>query len=281
MATGEYKMSVLACLAILAYVASLNGDDVRSSLKVFPVAIGEDRAFDLELKPGESEPTYSRRDWSNLWILFDVQGKIVEKVTHYGHVRITSATDNRGRSLKVNTNAYWQDAVNGYVQINRHVMFPDQDEPPNDRVRIRLHLDVPQRTAESVSVCGTVRLKISEVGHIGFGELPQKTGRIDNAESAKLGLRLELTGSSESAGMKSFSFEVGGKSERVLNALLLDHDGQFLTASGLSPRRPNGKREFFVQLGAQASAHAELVLTVEVGEESFDVPFEFKDLRLP
>lgn len=264
-----FRMTRLLLLAVLLSLpATARADE---AIKVSPFAVSESREATMH--------ELARDASSSLTLTLLLEGEAIKSVTHLGAVDVTAATDDQGRSLKGTSRGFSA----RFGKIEREHMWFFMDEKPQDKIKVDVRLEAPQRSAKALKrVAGSIKLRKVETTDVLVGDLASQVGKqVENATLKKLGVTLTVEKFQPQNRGELLKFKLTDPKELVVEYDLIDADGEQINRSAGAFGFGDSKT---VTLGAgskPAPANARLKLIVTTKEQEISVPFEVKDVKLP
>lgn len=211
-----------------------------------------------------------------LKIKLELSGPAAGKATHYGLLKLSDGSDDRGTKILLTGGGY-EDPTEGYVSIDRQHMFFFLDKPPTDTLWIEFNVTLPARDAKVVNLKGEMKLKTSDRKTVTVADVAGKTGPITDKLLDEAGFKCEII----TAEGESLKFKLTGKPDRLLEFDVLNAAGKSIKQGHSSSGFGGATKTYDVMLGEPLGDGTKLELIVAVGEEIVDVPIEIRKLALP
>ena len=269
---------------ILALSALVAGDPPSEAKPVVRVImVHEVRHKDLRKNPPKSQLGGAYRDdQERLAVTIEITGDAAARAEKYGFIQITKAEDDQGKALKpregfgMNFNPH--DRV---VDVDRDSMFFSEEEKPEDRLRVTLHFDAPARSSKALkTLTGKLKLfVIKERKEVIVADILSMQGKtIENELLKSIGLNIKIAKVDEKS--KDVTLETTGNQNSLLELALIDAAGKEINVATMTV--PLGdKTSRLLHPVESVPADARLKLTLGLGQETVEVPFNFTDIPLP
>ena len=244
-------------------------------------------------KKSEGMFSFNSSKMSMLVLTVELRGDAVIKATKDVFVSINSAVDDTGKELK--------DAPKGlsrewFVKIDREMLHFGMDESkvPKDNIKVDLRLDVPSRSATSITrVDGSLKLKLQtgEPVKVVLDGVRKKTGQtIQDPRLAKCGVQVKIISFKAGKEMfgillkdpsKAIGVQVSGKVDAVELSLVAPVLEAYRISRGDSLFFPSSRKTYFLESMDPLPEDAKLAITLSAGQEDVEVPFNFENVPLP
>jgi len=276
--------------------AGATGDKNGNALAVKVVNLSEVRRVDLAEKPKDSENSFNFssagfRD-NTLTMTLELRGNGVVDATHYGKIAVKSARDDRGRPLKLHEqfSVGLDDPREGFVAIDREMMFFMQSDPPKDVIRVDLLFELPERDAKNIAtVAGSIAIRSGKIRELTTDSIKAWVGKtLADKTLEQAGLRVQVldpsrnTGSFFAAGQSdaALTFDISGEVTNLLDLKLTTASGDSISTSTMWSESGSTK-QITLQGDVPIPADAKLKLRVVTDSRVIDVPLALSDIRLP
>ncbi len=269
---------------ILALSALVMGDPPSKAKPVVRVVtVHEVRHKDLRKNPPKPQFGGGQLDaQERLAVTIEITGDAAARAEKFGFVQITKAEDDQGKALKpregfgMDTNPH-----DRLVDVDRDSMFFWEEEKPKDKLRVTLHFDAAARSSKALkTLTGKLKLFVikerKEVIVAGILSMQGKT--IENELLKSAGLSIKIAKVNEKT--KAVTFETTGNPDSLLELALIDAAGKEINVM-LMTTTLGGQTSRSLQPEESAPADARLKLTIGIGQETVEVPFNFTDIPLP
>lgn len=243
----------------------------ESAVTVKPIGMTESRSVNFEKPSGDS---FMMQQGNRLEVELLLSGKAVERAARWGDVKLATAVDDRGSALEMQSISFQDEK---FEDLDREQMWFFEDEPPADRIKVKLPFAAPDRAASSISLKGSLVL-VDVVTEDHMVELAANVGKIVLADVVKeLGATIKLNSFDEAMGAE---IEVKDPNGAIADLAIVDADGKDISSTtGWSGW--NNMRTYHLSAMENYPASAQLRVSVIVKSTNIEVPFELKDMRLP
>jgi len=248
-----------------------------AEVTVTPVMIRETRTREL-VKP---DPAASRFFSSELEITLKLSGKELDGATEYQLPTVSEAIDDTSASLVDKENPF-----SGFQQIQRHSFGPQaQKTPPTSDFEVKVSLKVPARNAKALkSVKGAVKVRAGgekkEVLVKSPGAMAGKAIEDPALTAAKVGIKFADAKAGKPANPRELMLDITGDRTPIKSMEVIGADGNAVS-NGFSSFTFNGNTQYSVSLNKPLDETMSLRVSLIIGQQVLDVPFELKDLPLP
>ncbi len=247
------------------------------------VQIHEVRHKDLRKNPPKSQFGSVNPDaQERLSVTIEITGDAAARAEKYGFIEITKAEDDQGKTIKPRE-GFGMNTIphDRFVDVARDSMFFWEEEKPKDKLRIDLHFDVAARSSKSLkTLTGKLKLFIiKERKEVIVADILSMQGKmIENELLKSAGLNIKVAKVDEKS--KAVTLETTGNQDSLLELALVDAAGKEINVM-LMTTTSGGQTSRSLQPEESAPADARLKLTVGLGQETVEVPFNFTDIPLP
>ena len=211
-------------IAMFVLITAVSGDDAGvDKASVTLVEIREVRF--KALGPIRAKARVGIRDPArvpHLAVTLDIAGRPAAQAIKYGHLKITKAEDDQGKSLKaITVSDLARDPAEGFIEIDRHAMFFWEQDKPTDKLRIELNLENAGRSAKVLKTLeGTFKLRIAaERKEVVIDAILTKQGQAIEHEALKAA-GLTLTVAEVDPKTKRITLGTTGVQDSLLSMLL-------------------------------------------------------------
>jgi hypothetical protein len=264
------------CLALLIAAggpaAALAGEEVA----VRPHSILDARQVQMEKDAGNLH-----RSDVGLTVTLILTGKGVEKATHWGHLKIAAAKDDRGTDIAPDPTEPQSIPPNDFVPIDRSMMFFFEEKKPKDRLVLDVRLKSPPRTSEALArMEGSLRLAEGKTRDVLTGPLADLVGKaVADPTLKSAGISVDVVKASDTP---PIVLELAVKDPRkaLLEVDAVDAAGKKLT-SGQSFMDMDEKKQVQLMGDKGLPPGARLKLTVLIERKETTVPFKVEKVALP
>lgn len=264
--------------------ASAEADEVADESLQTKLSLSFEEPFGL-FPPDDQEP---------LFATVELTGQPAAEATHYGFLKITTATVEGDEPLQqVASRFSMNNPAEQFVEIDRNMMFAGQFEKPEDAIRLHLMLEQPPSAAERLQVLdGSLQLMTGgDRKQVTVPGIAQKVGQTLN-ESALQAANLNIRVIDPNQAKVTFpdatpeqmvSLVIRGPETALLDLELVDGDGTALeTQAGWSGGSSSGTPlSYTLQAKGSLPPDAALRLSLAVNQKRVEVPFRFEDVPLP
>ncbi len=262
----------------------------EAQTKVRLVSVAEKRC-NVFLKKSESESVARSNlvDFTMgpmLILSIELQGEDVMQAIKFGKLRISTAKDDKGKSLK-QIAAGLYNSVDSFVKIDRGIMFGmmlmQSSDIPKDRIRFDLNLELSSRDARKIELIeGSVKLKTGKTNDIIIDSVKLKEGStIKSKILQECGIAIKITPDpNKLKGAKSVSFEAQGNLSSLLEIKLIDTTGFNLDIIQ-GWQGSNERRAYTLEADNVLGDDTILKLTTISNQQTITIPLEFKNVPLP
>jgi hypothetical protein len=247
------------------------------------ITVHEVRQKDLRKNPPKSQFGSVNPDaQERLAITLEITGDAAARAEKFGFVQITKAEDDQGKALKplegsgMNTNPH-----DRLVDVDRDSMFFWEEDTPRDKLRIDLHLDAAARASKSLkTLAGKLKLFIiKERKEVLVADILSMQGKTIEHELLKAaGLSITVTKVEDKS--KAVTLETTGNDDSLLELELVDAAGKPVNVATMTSMLNNQVSRTLHPVEA-VPGDVRLKLTIGVGQETVEVPFNFTDIPLP
>ncbi len=228
---------------------------------------------------------------SGLDIALKLKGSPIASATHYGHLRIESAKDDRGTVLRArNSLLATGDILNGYVPLHRRAVDWGCASKPGRGIAVNLAFSLPARDAMELSeIVGSLKLRTGSVNTVVVDKVKEREGQtIDNDVLQSAGITLTIREAPEDAERSPYSlgevvrFEVAGNYDRIVSIGLVDEGGgSRFAVAGTSRTRDGNRMTFDLTTRRGLPENAALKISVSSSDEEIEVPIRLTNIPLP
>ena len=277
-------MSSGIAATILVLSALVAGDPPSEAKPVVRViTVHEVRHEDLRKNPPKSQLGGAYRgDQERLAVTIEITGDAAARAEKYGFIQITKAEDDQGKAIKpregfgMDTNPH-----DRLVDVDRESMFFWEKTKPNDKLRVTLYFDAPARSSKALkTLMGKLKLfVIKERKEVIVADILSMQGKtIENDVLKSAGLIIKVTKVEDKS--KAVTFETSGNEDSLLEMALVDAAGKEINVATMTTML-NGQVSRTLHPVESVPADVRLKLTVGLGQETVEVPFNFADIPLP
>ncbi|RJP33187.1 MAG: hypothetical protein C4547_12760 [Phycisphaerales bacterium] len=294
-------LTLLLTIASLSTAAPVTANapavgDGPEHVDVRVLSIAENRFKDLTPRSSDGSVVQVFSSWNQdrntLTVALGLRGRPVTAATHYGRIALKGASFDGGAALTLNADfkVGFTDPRTEFVQIDRDSMYFGRPDASADQIIVELKFDLPPRKATRIEkLTGVIELRTGDTRELTIDGIASKPGAaIENSALRAAGVTLTVADpKSKQPGFfmsgapgKSVTLKVSGNVDALLDAELIDADGEPLYASRMTSTG-EGATVIVLEDDADLPPTTRLKLRVAVDQKTIPVPFDLKSIELP
>jgi len=248
-------------------VASLSAE-----VEVSLLTVSEHRTRTVAKAPGERD--FGGGQVGSLTLELMLSGPEVEAATHLGPVKLDAAEDDGGKSLVRKAGGHFGD---GFDEIDREHMWFMSDDPPKDRIKVRVDLDPAGRQAAKLTeVAGVLTLRTTESKPVLL--VPEAGKAVSDPLLSGAGVKVRVKKVDAAKG--SLELAVEDPDGKLGKLDWVDAEGESLVV-GTSSFGFNNKRTVSLDTGGKSAEGARLRIPVYTKVSNEEVRFKLENIELP
>ncbi len=208
-----------------------------------------------------------------------LQGAKVAEATHWGHVNVTQAKDDKGNDVKLAAKNFSYPGFKDYSELNRKHMWFFEKNPPKDSIKVTIKIAQPARAASKLTIVeGSLKLKSATFADVNVAGLAGLVGKaVDDPLLKKAGATVTIK--KVDAKTRQLQFVTNDPDKRIEGYSLVDPGGKKLSQGHSAFGFGNSKTVTLSCTGLPANATLQLKIATATKETT--VPFTLTNLPLP
>jgi hypothetical protein len=246
-----------------------------SPVNVKVLSIAEERVKSMEPVAKFGTP----RERLSLTLI--VQGRVVEKATHWGHLTVSAALDEGGNDLRMDPRESGLAAARELVPIDRRQMWFFDETKRLDRIKVELPLKAAPRSSRTLArLEGSLKIAAARTAEVLSGPLSGLAGKtVEDPSLASSGATVSVTKVRGTPG-DLVDLTVKDPRQAILELKAVDAAGKDISNGQMSMGTQDEKQVFL--MGERAlPAGARLHIKLMAERNDVDVPFRLEAIPLP
>lgn len=263
------KLATIGLCALLGFVAV--GAYAQTQVKI--LSMTETRKVVPETKEKRRFSSFGAKPGVEFEL--ELVGPTVASAIKYGNVKITAAADDKGTDLMATAPKTF--GGSRLQDINRKHMYFHEKEVPTDKMKFKLNVGLPLRSAATIKfIRGSVDLLSGKKVAVSTPWEKLKEGtKIENALVTKAGLVLEL----KKVSPKRIDVKATGTLDDIVSMEVLGADGKKQTRGG-GWSGWNNTRTYNLSAESSYGPGSKLVISILKDKKLVSVPISLKDVKL-